>query len=78
MDFSKNEGLAPMANDIGNQNLGARFGATSLTALPIKPIWPIFQVNGLNWQCCLARSSETGPKFLIISFAMGAKPSFLL
>ena len=25
-----------------------------LSALPIQPIWSIFEVNGLNWQCCLA------------------------
>ena len=33
-------------------NLGApQFGAT---AVPIQPIWPIFAVNGLNWQRCFA------------------------
>ena len=25
---------------------------------PIQPIWPIFIVNGLNWQCCLAGTSK--------------------
>ena len=31
------------------QNPGYCFGATSYTALPISPIWPIFAVNGLDW-----------------------------
>ena len=26
-------------------------------------IWPIFKVNGLDWQCCLACSSEHPPGF---------------
>ena len=25
-------------------------------------IWPIFAVNRLNWQCCLAASSKTAPR----------------
>ena len=28
--------------------------------------------NGLNWQCCLAGSSQTAPRILIFSIAMGA------
>ena len=42
--------------DLNNQflkNPGGNFQATSKTALPIKPIWLIFLVNGLDWQCCL-------------------------
>ena len=34
--------------------------------------------NGLNWQCCLAGSSETAPRVLIFSTAIGAKPSFYI
>lgn len=26
------------------------------------PIWPNFEVNGLDWQCCLANSSKTAPR----------------
>ena len=59
-----------------NQNLGGRFGATSWTALPIWPIWHNFEVNGLEWQCCLAGSSKTAPRILIFSIAMGADCSF--
>ena len=34
--------------------------------------------NGLNWQCCLASSSNTAPMILIFSIAMGADYSFEL
>jgi hypothetical protein len=43
------EGLAPMAIE-KNQNPGGRFGATSLTVLPIQHIWPNFSiVIGANY-----------------------------
>jgi hypothetical protein len=44
-----------------------------LTALPIWPIWPNFEVNGLDWQCCLAGSSKTAPRIFIFSIVLGAK-----
>ena len=44
----------------------------------IQPIWPIFAVNRLNWQCCLAGSSKTADGILIFSIAMGADYSFEL
>ena len=44
--------------------------------MPIWPIWPNFEVNGLDWQCCLAGSSKTAPRILIFSIAMGADHSF--
>ena len=44
--------------------------------MPIWPIWPNFEVNGLDWQCCLARSSKTAPRILIFSIAMDADNSF--
>ena len=40
------------------------------------PFGPIFEVNGLVWQCYLAGSSKTAPRILIFSIAMGAKPLF--
>ena len=40
------------------------------------PIWPIFEVNGLDWQCYLAGSSKTAPMILIFSIAIGADYSF--
>ena len=48
-----------------NQNPGGRFGANSQTTMPILPIWLIFAVNGLDWQCCLAGSSKRAPRILI-------------
>ena len=44
-----------------------------LTALPIQPI---FEVNGLDWHCCLACSSKTAPRNLISSIAMVSDYSF--
>ena len=51
--------------------MGGPFEASSLTALPIQPIWPIFAVNRLN-------SSNTAPRILIFSIAMGANYSIEL
>ena len=42
--------------------------------LPAKQ--PNFEVNGLDWQCCLAGSSKTAPRIFIFSIAMGADYSF--
>ena len=53
-----------------NQNPGSCFEATSQTALPV---WPNFEVNGLDWQCCLAGSSKTAPRVLIFSIVLGAE-----
>ena len=39
-------------------------------------IWPNFEVNGLDWQCCLADSSKTARRILIFSIAMDADNSF--
>ena len=72
MDFSYNKGLTPMSIKI----LGGRFGAASQTALPIQPIWPIFVINGLDWQCRLTGTSRTAPGISIFSIAMGADYSF--
>ena len=41
--------------------------------MPIWPMWPKFEVNGLDWQCFLAGSSKRAPRILIFSIAMGAK-----
>ena len=40
------------------------------------PFGPTSEVNGLDWQCCLAGSSKTAPRILIFSNAMGADYSF--
>ena len=41
-------------------------------------MWPIFVVNRLSWQCCLAGISKIAPRILIFSIAMGADYSFEL
>ena len=30
-----------------------------------EPIWPNFEANGLDWDCCLAGSSKMAPRILI-------------
>ena len=35
-------------------------------------------MNRLNWQCCLAGSSKTAPRLLILSIVMGANYSVKL
>ena len=42
------------------------------------PFGPIFEVNGLDWQCYLACSSKTAPRILIFSMTIGADYSFEL
>ena len=37
------------------------------------PIWPSFEVNGLDWQCCLAGNSKTAPRIFIFSIVLGAE-----
>jgi hypothetical protein len=44
-------------------------GILPATAVPIQPIWLIFQ-------CCLAGSFKTAPRILIFSIAMGSDYSF--
>ena len=37
------------------------------------PIRPNFEVNGLDWQCCLAGSSQRAPRIFIFSIVLGAE-----
>ena len=60
------------------KNPGGRFGATSLTALPIWPNYQEIRQNGLNWLFCLAGSSKVAPRILIFSRATVAKPLFYM
>jgi hypothetical protein len=34
---------------------------------------PNYEVNGLDWQCCLAVSSKTAPRIVIFSINLGAE-----
>ena len=61
-----------------NKNLGSCFGANSKTALPIWPIWPNFEINGLDWQYYLAGSSKRAPRICIFSIVLGAEYWFYL
>ena len=38
--------------------------------------WAKFEVNGLDWQCCLAGSSTRAPRIFIFSIVLGAEYSF--
>ena len=58
--------------------LGAVLELPAKQHCQFSPFGPIFEVNGLDWQCYLAGSSKTAPRILIFSIAMGAKPSFYL
>ena len=42
------------------------------------PFGPIFEVNGMDWHCCLAGSCKTAPRILIFSIAIGANYSYEL
>ena len=42
------------------------------------PFGSIFEVNGLDWQCCLAGSSKTAPRILVFLIVLGAEYSFYL
>ena len=42
-------------------------------SLPNWPIWPSFEVNGLDWQCCLAGSSNTAPRIFIFFNCPGCR-----
>ena len=45
--------------------------------LPAKqPIWPNFEVNGLDCQCCLAGSSKMAPRIFIFSIFLRDEYSF--
>jgi hypothetical protein len=51
---------------------GAVLELPSKQQCQFSPFGPIFEVNGLDWQCYLAGSSKTAPRILIFSIAIGA------
>ena len=61
-----------------NKILGAILELPAKQHCQFSPFGPIFEVNGLDWQCYLAGSSKTTPMILIFSIAIGAKYSFEL
>ena len=52
--------------------LGAVLELPAKQHCQFSPFGPIFEVNGLDWQCYLAGISKTAPRILIFSIAMGA------
>ena len=53
--------------------LGAVLELPAQQHCQFSPFSPIFEINGLDWQCYLASSSKSAPRILIFfSIAMGA------
>ena len=75
MNFIKNEGLAPMAVE-KIKILGAVWELPAKQHCQFSPFGPIYEVNGLDWQCYLAGISKTAPRILIFSIAIGADYSY--
>ena len=50
----------------------------AILELPALPIWPNYELNGLDWQCCLAGSSKRAPRIFIFSIVLGAENLFFV
>jgi hypothetical protein len=77
MDFTQNDYSAPRTIE-KMKILGVVFELPAKQHCAIWPIWPIFEVNGLDWQCCLAGSSKTASRIFIFSIILGAEYSFYM
>ena len=64
MNFSWNEGSAPMAIE-KIKILGAILELPAKLHCPFSPFGPLIVVNGLDWHCFFASSSKTAPGILI-------------
>ena len=76
MGFRKNEGLSPMAIE-KIKILGAVLELPDKQHCQFSQFGPIFEVNGLDWQCCLAGSSNMAPRILIFFNCHGCQ-TFIL
>ena len=56
--------------------LGAVLELPAKQHCQFSPFGPASEVNGLDWQCCLAGSSKTAPRILIFPIAIGADYSY--
>ena len=56
--------------------LGAVLKVPAKQHCQFSPFGPTSEVNGLDWQCCLAGSSKTAPRILIFSIAIDADYSY--
>ena len=75
IEISSNEQSAPMAIE-KIKIVGAVLELSAKQHFQFSPFGPLYEVNGLDWQCYVAGSSKMAPRILIFSMAMGAKPSF--
>ena len=53
--------------------LGALLELSAKQHCQFWPIRPNFEVNGLDWQCCLAGSSQRAPRIFIFSIVLDAE-----
>ena len=56
--------------------LGAVLELPAKQHCQFSPFGPLYEVNGLDWQCYLAGSSKMSPRILIFSIAIGADCSY--
>ena len=75
MEITSIEKLAPLAIE-EIQIRGAVLELPAKQHCQFSPFGPLYEVNGLDWQCYLAGSSKTAPRILIFSIAIGADYSF--
>ena len=57
--------------------LGAVLELPAKQHCQFSPFGPLYEVNGLDWQCYLAGSSKTALKIFIFSIVMGAEKFIL-
>ena len=58
--------------------LGAVLELPAKQDCQFSPFGPLYEVNGLDWQCYLDGSSKTAPRILIFLMAMDADYTFEL
>ena len=58
------------------KRLGAVLELPAKQHCQFSPFGPFFEVNGLDWQCCLTGSSKKAPRILIFSVATDADYQF--
>ena len=56
--------------------LGAVLELPAKQPCQFRPVGPIFEVNGLDWQCYLAGSSKTALRIFFFLIVLGAEYSF--
>ena len=56
--------------------LGAVLELPAKQHCQFSPFGPVFEVNGLDWQCYIAGSSKMAPRIFVFSIAIGADYSY--